>query len=49
MSVGETDASSVAGEDAKSQFMRRDLRFKGVKLRFEAMELALGMMVWFME
>lgn len=40
MSVGETDASLVAGEDAKSQFMRRDVRFKGVKLRFEAMELA---------
>ena len=29
VNVGETDASLVVGEDAKSQFMRRDMRFKG--------------------
>ena len=46
MSVGETDASMVVGEDAKSQFMRRDKRFKGVKLRFKAMKLVLGRMGW---
>ena len=46
VNVGETDASLVVGKDAKSQFMRRDMRFKGVKLRFEAMELVLGRVEW---